>query len=120
MIKRILILAGCLCMAGCVPHFKDMDSYNIMFRDADEKPHGTGDPYTFGGIAEGSGGLIARQSHATDDKAPDPRDDTPVGKMGEIDKDRTPTADGMVMLGSVGSPGDAEAVDRLIPSGTPF
>lgn len=106
MIKRILILAGCLCMAGCMPHFKDMDSYHIMFRDKDEKPNGKGDPYTFGGIGEGSGGLMPRQTYATDSKEVDARDDTT--SLGEIDKDRTSTPDGgnMKVMGALGTQGE--------------
>jgi hypothetical protein len=95
--RKVLLLTVCVSVAGCVPHFKEMDSYNGQFRDS-YSPGGettttpnTGDPYTFSGIAEGSGGLMARQSYATDNQATDIRDDT--AKIGEIANDRTPTAD---------------------------
>jgi hypothetical protein len=98
--KRLLLLTACVSvLAGCVPHFKEMDSYNTQFQDTysqedSVKPlPNTGDPYSFGGIAEGSGGLMARQSYATDNQAPDFRDATETGKMGEIANDRTPTPD---------------------------
>jgi len=87
--KRFLILLPFALLAGCVPHFKDVDSYNTMFRKTE--PPGNGDPFTYGGIAEGSGGTIDRTSYATDNQTPDPRDATGTGKLGEIARDRTQT-----------------------------
>jgi hypothetical protein len=92
MLKRILILVSCAALAGCgLPHFKYKDSQGTLLRD--EKPIGTGDPYTFAGIAEGSGGQITRTSHPTDTNSPDMRDTTEVGKIGKIDEPRTRTPD---------------------------
>lgn len=89
MVKRLLILCACAGLAGCLPHFKEADSYGTMFRgDEVKQMPEKGDPYTFGGIAEGSGGTMARQSYATDSKAADFRDATSTGKMGEIAKER--------------------------------
>lgn len=87
--KRLVILLGCLSLAGCVPHFKDLDSYNTLFRNQETTPPDKGDPYAFGGIAGATGGLVARQSYATDNNAPDPRDATETGKLGEIANTRT-------------------------------
>jgi hypothetical protein len=94
MIKKVLILAGLVCLAGCTPpHFKEMDSYGAMFREGEAAPTGEGDPYTFGGMGEGSGGLLPKQTSADDSGAPDPRDDTKTGRLGQFDKDRTETPD---------------------------
>jgi hypothetical protein len=94
MIKKLLVLLAVIGLAGCTPpHFKDMDSYNAMFREGEAPPTGKGDPYTFGGIGEGSGGLMPRQTYADDSKTTDFRDATETGKLGQIDKDRTPTDD---------------------------
>ena len=91
----------CAALAGCgLPHFKYKDSQGTLLRD--EKPVGTGDPYTFAGIAEGSGGQITRTSHPTDTDSPDMRDTTEVGKIGKIDEPRTRTPD-------VGSPAGAKS-----------
>jgi hypothetical protein len=102
MTKKALILVCCLGMAGCTPpHFKDLDSYHTEFRDSYTYPESVnpmpqkGDPYTFGGVGEGSGGTMARQSFATDTTSPDFRDATDTGKLGEIAKDRTQTPDRM-------------------------
>jgi len=98
-IRNLTLAIGCLSLAGCMPHFKEVDSYNTNFADSFSNPAGikdmpnTGDPYTFGGVAEGSGGQNARQSYATDNDAHDFRDATATGVMGEISKDRTPTPD---------------------------
>jgi hypothetical protein len=100
MTKKLLILLGCVCLGGCVPHFKEMDSYHTSFHDTYSHPDSVtpppekGDPYAFGGIAEGSGGTMARQSYATDNDTPDFRDATGTGTMGEISKDRTHTPGG--------------------------
>ena len=100
MTKKLLILLGCVGLAGCVPHFKEMDSYHTAFRDTYTHPESMsavpdkGDPYTFGGIAEGSGGTMARQSYATDNQSADFRDANATGKLGEISKDRTQTPGG--------------------------
>lgn len=56
-VKKILILLGCACLAGCMPHIKAQDSYGMMFHEAPNK-NAVGDPYTFGGIGESTGGLV--------------------------------------------------------------
>lgn len=104
MTKKLLILLACAGMAGCMPHFKDWDSYQTLFRNGETTPPERGDPYTFGGIAGGSGGKFARQSYATDNNAPDFRDATDSGKLGEIGTDRTPTPDGPVLMRDDGMP----------------
>ncbi|HVT13206.1 MAG TPA: hypothetical protein VHE55_13155 [Fimbriimonadaceae bacterium] len=112
MIKKITILAlACVGMAGCMPHFKELDSYNTNFRnDEIQSMPGKGDPYTFGGIAEGSGGTYARQSYATDNPTMDARDDT--ASLGEIAKNRTSTPGGLP--GETGTlPGAGPAVVLL-------
>ena len=87
--KRLLILLACAGITGCMPHFKEADSYGTLFRNDEVTPPGKGDPYTFGGIAEGSGGTRARQSYATDNDSADPRDDT--ARIGEIANERGET-----------------------------
>jgi hypothetical protein len=91
MIKRLPILLMCLIAAGCMPHFKSNDSYNTMFREPE--PAQYADPYTFGGIGEGSGGTIARQTYPTDTVTPDPRDVTAEGKIGYSGEKRMRTPD---------------------------
>jgi hypothetical protein len=94
MIKKLLVLLAVVGLAGCTPpHFKEMDSYGSLFRHGEAEPTGKGDPYTFGGIGEGSGGLMPRQTYADDSKTADFRDATETGKLGQIDKERTPTPD---------------------------
>lgn len=108
--KKILILASCLLMAGCIPHFKEADSYGDLFRNDEIKqmPQ-TGDPYTYGGIAEGSGGTMARQTYATDNPSADFRDATETGRLGKIDSQRTTTPGNLP--GTVGIlPGTGPAV----------
>src|SRR5690348_2638646 len=117
MIKRLLFLATCATvMAGCVPHFKDLDSYNTMFRNDEVTGPGKGDPYAFGGIAEGSGGQMARQSYATDNSAPDIRDATDDGKLGEISRDRTHTTDPRPGPALPGTAGNHDQVIIEIPA----
>ncbi|HTQ09436.1 MAG TPA: hypothetical protein VMI31_05135 [Fimbriimonadaceae bacterium] len=87
--KRLFILLPIVLAAGCMPHFKDVDSYDSMFQTT--VPPEKGDPFTFDGIAEGSGGTIARASYPTDNSTPDPLDATESGRLGELAKDRTPT-----------------------------
>lgn len=91
MIKRLPILLVCVAAVGCMPHFKSSDSYNAMFREP--VPAQETDPYTFGGIAEGSGGTIARQTYPTDTQGPDPRAVSATGDAGYTGENRTRTPD---------------------------
>ena len=123
MTKKLLALLACVCLTGCMPHFKDMDSYNTLFRNDEVTPSGKGDPYTFGGIAEGSGGAMARQSYATDNHPPDFRDATANGRLGEIARDRTPTPGGLPgvtgKLPGAGSASPTYPGFEDLPVGTP-
>ena len=119
MVKKLLVLAGLACLAGCTPpHFKDVDSYGAMFREGEAPPTGKGDPYTFGGIGEGSGGLMPRQTYADDSQTSDFRDATETGKMGQIDKDRTETADVRESGGPVGNTSSRIGFDEPLDQGT--
>ena len=91
MIKRLSILLVCVAAAGCMPHFKSGDSYGAMFREP--TPAQESDPYTFGGIGEGSGGTIARQTYPSDTKGPDPRDVSATGDMGYTGNQHNRTPD---------------------------
>lgn len=92
MMKKLILLALGLVAAGCNPYFKDVASYNTMFRN-DEVTGSVhyGDPYMFGGMGEATGGLMPRQSEATDTATPDPRSATAHDQLGEIGEPRTPT-----------------------------
>ena len=134
MTKKFIAGLACLTLVGCMPHFKETDSYGTNFEDSYSNPESmkpmpnAGDPYTFGGIAEGSGGQMARQSYATDSDSPDFRDATATGVMGEIAKDRTTTEDpsgqGLPgtapnMTGSMaGNAAAAKAGGSFAPNGT--
>jgi hypothetical protein len=87
---KLLILALlALPLTGCYYMPRSLDSYHSTFRPVAPEPN-RADPYSFGGISEGSGGTQTRTSYATDSKSTDPRSATETGKKAMFDDDRVP------------------------------
>lgn len=84
----IVLLAGVI-SSGCY-HPRSIDSYNSTFRQSPNPP-GKGDPYGYGGIADGSGGTQTRTSYATDSESSDPLARTNSGAAGRIEEPRLRT-----------------------------
>jgi hypothetical protein len=78
-LKPLLLALMALPMVGCIYRPRSWDSYHSTFQANPPEPN-KADPYTFGGIAEGSGGTLTRTSYATDSKSPDPRSATESGR----------------------------------------
>jgi hypothetical protein len=86
-LKPLLLALLALPLVGCIYKPRSWDSYHSTFYPNPQEPN-RADPYTFGGIAEGSGGTITRTSYATDTKSPDPRSHTVTGKSAMFDDER--------------------------------
>ncbi len=110
-LRKLLTLAACVAVAGCY-HPKGLDSYNTMFRETQATQ--TGDPYTFGGIGEASGGITPKQSSATDNKSADPREDTLTGRLGMIEPGMGSTTD---TLGPASGPPQVKLPTGAAPAG---
>ncbi len=84
--KLLVLPLIAICLSGCyLP--RSIDSYNSTFRPGPPEPN-RADPYSFGGIADGSGGTMTRTSYSTDSKSPDPRSATETGRSAMFDQPR--------------------------------
>ncbi len=89
----LLLLALAVLVVGCAPRIKSLESYNSN-RTPNPSPTWGGDPHAFNGIGEGSGGVKARTSTATDTASYDfrkaPKTQTKGWRIGD---DQNPNAE---------------------------
>jgi hypothetical protein len=112
-VLRLLVVAAVgTALAGC--RIKSVESFESAVNPSPPSP-GKGDPYTYGGVAEGTGGLSTKTSYATDTNTPDPLSATETGKAGRIDQPRVqlpsaPASPSTIKLNaSSGAPAKASA-----------
>jgi hypothetical protein len=91
-VARWLVLGlAAMSLVGC--RVKSVESFESAVKQSPNSPGG-GDPYTYGGMAEGTGGLSTKTSYPTDNKSDDPLAVTASGKAGRIDQPRLPVSGG--------------------------
>jgi hypothetical protein len=89
---RWIVVGMCaVALTGC--RVKSLESFQSAVTESPATP-GKGDPYAYGGIAEGSGGLQPRSSYASDDRSSDPLGRTETGKAGRLEVPRVDVGSG--------------------------
>lgn len=112
-IQGAALVLCAMALSGCAAIYspRSIDSYNSTFHKGPDAP-GDADPYTFGGLADASGGLWTRTSYSTDTHSWDPRSATPSGEKAMVDSRRinVPTEPGMPPPNSMGGSSSAPPV----------